>query len=184
LQGWNGTKWINILTNQTFALTAPVLAAANSYTFKMPLNTTAYAKYRLFGLSNEGTVAGWLQEAYFTEQTCNLDIDGDNIPNTQDTDSDGDGCPDAVEAGVTSNSSAQIASSARLTTTVISSAPGANGFANVIETANESGIYSGTYSYKYATDPTVVFCRDTDGDGIIDMEDLDDDNDGILDSIE
>ena len=56
--------------------------------------------------------------------------------------------------------------------------------ANVIETANESGIYSGTYSYKFAADATVVFCRDTDGDGIPDYLDTDDDGDGLADCLD
>jgi gliding motility-associated-like protein len=177
LQGWNGTKWVTILSNQTFAMNAPVLAQANSYTFKMPSNTTAYTKYRIFGLSSKGpdnSLAGWIQEAYFTEQTCNLDSDGDGIPNTQDTDSDGDGCSDAVEAGTVSGTSA----------TTVTGTYGANGFVNSLETATESGIYSGTYSYQFATDATFSSCRDTDGDGVTDVNDIDDDNDGILDSVE
>ncbi len=177
LQGWNGIKWVTILSNQTFAMNAPVLAQANSYTFKMPSNTTAYTKYRIFGLSSKGpdnSLGGWLQEAYFTEQSCNLDSDGDGIPNTQDIDSDGDGCSDAVEAGTVSGTSA----------TTVTGTYGANGFVNSLETATESGIYSGTYSYQFATDATFSSCRDSDSDGITDVFDLDDDNDGILDSVE
>jgi CshA-type fibril repeat protein len=169
VQGWNGTKWINILTNQTFAMTAPVLAPANSYTIKMPSNTTAYTKYRILGTSTKGTISTttWIQEAYFTEQSCNLDADNDGIPNAQDPDSDGDGCSDTIEAGVVG-----------LTTSY-----GANGFSNALETA-ESGVYNGTYSYQFATDATFSSCRDTDNDGVTDVNDIDDDNDGILDSVE
>jgi alpha-tubulin suppressor-like RCC1 family protein len=176
VQGWNGSKWINILTNQTFAITAPVLASANSYTIKMPSNTSAFTKYRIFGMSTKGTISTttWIQEVYFTEQSCNLDTDGDGRPNTQDTDSDGDGCSDAVEAGTVTGTSA----------TTVAGTYGANGFVNSLETATESGIYSGTYSYQFATDATFSSCRDTDGDGVMDVNDIDDDNDGILDTIE
>ena len=46
-------------------------------------------------------------------------------------------------------------------------------------------IYSHNSSPKiYATDPSNIFVTDTDGDGIDDINDLDDDNDGILDSDE
>ena len=61
---------------------------------------------------------------------------------------------------------------------------GNNGFANSIETATESGLYSGTYLYSRATDPTIKACLDSDYDGVADIDDLDDDNDGILDANE
>jgi hypothetical protein len=102
LQGWNGTRWIDIEKNKTIGATsAPTRAANNSYKFNMPNNITAYSRYRIYGTSNKGTVSGWIQEAYFFERTCNTDVDNDGIKNWQDLDSDGDGCPDAKEASVT-----------------------------------------------------------------------------------
>jgi gliding motility-associated-like protein len=121
-------------------------------------------------------------EAY---QICSLqDTDNDGVPNQLDLDSDGDGCADAVEAGTTYISTSGVASSAKLTTSVIPAPYGANGFANGLETVSESGAYTGTYTYNYAIDATISGCKDTDGDGISDINDLDDDNDGILDIIE
>jgi hypothetical protein len=113
-----------------------------------------------------------------------LDSDSDGIPNRLDLDSDGDGCPDAVEAGTTAIATSGVASSAKLTTSVIPAPYGANGFANGLETASESGLYSGSYTYNYAADATISACKDTDGDGVPDVYDLDDDNDGILDELE
>ena len=123
-----------------------------------------------------------------------LDTDNDGIPNTLDLDSDGDGCPDAKEANIQSSlSSGSIKNGTigSLTTNTVANAIagttgnyGANGFANVLETANESGIYSGIYNYIYSINASVNACFDSDSDGVADAFDLDDDNDGILDTIE
>jgi hypothetical protein len=61
---------------------------------------------------------------------------------------------------------------------------GNNGFANVLETSSESGIYSGTYNYSFATSKNYAACADLDQDGINDVVDIDDDNDGVLDDVE
>jgi len=121
-------------------------------------------------------------EAY---QICSLqDTDNDGVPNQLDLDSDGDGCPDAVEAGTTYISTSGVSSSAKLTTSVIPAPYGANGFANGLETATESGKYTGTYTYTNATNSSINGCTDTDSDGLGDLLDIDDDNDGILDTVE
>ncbi|MFN5440005.1 MAG: Ig-like domain-containing protein, partial [Bacteroidota bacterium] len=107
--------------------------------------------------------------------TCvDLDTDKDGVPNRLDLDSDGDGCSDASEAGTVKS----------LTATTVAGAYGANGFANSIETGSETGVYSGTYSYGNATNLQAKACLDTDADGVRDLDDLDDDNDGILDTVE
>jgi hypothetical protein len=123
-----------------------------------------------------------------------IDTDSDGIPNRLDLDSDGDGCPDSREAGVRTGvlTSASIQNRVNnvLTTTAnvanarTSSPFGINGFANSIETATESGLYSGTYTYDFALDANVNACLDTDSDGISDIIDIDDDNDGVLDVTE
>jgi hypothetical protein len=59
---------------------------------------------------------------------------------------------------------------------------GANGLANSLESAPESGTINYSSTYIYAKSPSLVYCTDTDGDGVVDLLDLDDDNDGILDS--
>ena len=120
-----------------------------------------------------------------------IDTDNDGIPNRLDLDSDGDVCPDALESGVkgvltTGNIINLTTPSGTSTTTtnvagaIATGTYGLNGFANALETSNESGIYSGTYTYNYATDASINGCIDSDGDGIVDVFDLDDDNDGVV----
>ena len=91
-----------------------------------------------------------------------------------------------MEAGTTAIATSGVLTTAKLTTSVIPSTPdyGNNGFANGLETTSESGLYTGTYSYKYALDATLNACRDSDNDGVPDITDLDDDNDGVLDRSE
>ena len=109
---------------------------------------------------------------------CIQDTDGDGIVNRLDLDSDGDGCSDAFESSSTLDKSKDY---------IFSGPYSANGLADRLETANESGvvIYSSTYSTN-ALDNTIKKCSiiDTDKDGISDEDDIDDDNDGVLDVTE
>jgi hypothetical protein len=152
----------------------------------MPGNYKAFLSYRIYAISMTGQ-GNWSTEAYFREVTCvDINTDADATPNRLDLDSDGDGCPDAVEAGTTFRTTSGVAIANRLTTSIIPSTPnyGANGFANGLETSNESGAYTGTYTYDYAKDANLSVCTDTEGDGVTDVLDLDDDNDGVLDTVE
>jgi hypothetical protein len=110
-----------------------------------------------------------------------IDTDSDGIPNRIDTDSDGDGCYDAVEAGTTAVSTSGVASANKLTAASIPSPWGANGFANGLETSAESGVYNATYSYDLAINASLAACTDTDNDGVPNITDIDDDNDGTTD---
>jgi hypothetical protein len=110
--------------------------------------------------------------------SCFLDSDGDGIANEFDLDSDGDGCYDAYEGGAMPFATDSIASPVY----------GANGLSNSLETSDDdtaTTTYTNTYS-NYAINPAVNLCSepDCDGDGIINLVDIDDDNDGILDAAE
>ena len=177
IEGWNGTTWSVIAANQVFGTSIPITATSNSYKFNMPDNYTAYSKYRIFGTSVSGTIGGWVQEAYFNERTCNSDVDGDGIPNSLELDSDNDGCADAIEAG---------SSTTATSTTVYPTGTDANtnGLLN-----NYEGTTAGSINYlnkytPYATSASINACLDTDTDGILDVNDIDDDNDGVLDDVE
>ncbi|WP_210150873.1 beta strand repeat-containing protein [Chryseobacterium scophthalmum] len=175
-------------------------------------NTGRYQYYRVLGTAGGNTVATTtIGEVNFVlapfttslhpKSTCTQDTDGDGFLNHLDLDSDGDGCPDAVEAGVSINAGASGSMSASggsiYTGGILSgtanayvgngtpSQYGANGYFNSIETSSESGIYNGTLTYsQYALANNLSVCADTDGDGINDIVDIDDDNDGVLDAVE
>ncbi|MGB2327172.1 MAG: hypothetical protein ACPH3L_05250, partial [Flavobacteriaceae bacterium] len=104
------------------------------------------------------------------------DTDSDGIPNSLDLDSDGDGCSDALEAGATTNTTADYA---------FTGAVGANGLVDALETTVDSGVinYTSTFSPNAVSD-FLAGCADTDSDGVNDLLDIDDDNDGILDATE
>jgi hypothetical protein len=207
LEGWNGTSWVALSATQ--AMNTP----STTYTFGNTLQAgTKYGRYRIAGTSTTAGVPanGRLAEVHVnyknyvaSEQpkaSCVNDTDGDGTLNHLDLDSDGDGCPDAVEAGVSINAAANgsmSASGGPIYTGGIASgtakayvgngAPaqyGDNGLFNDIETGTESGIYNSTYTYYYAKNNVHNLCLDTDGDGVGDLIDIDDDNDGVLDVVE
>jgi len=99
---------------------------------------------------------------------CNLDTDGDNTPDYLDTDSDGDGCLDAIEAtGNYTVSNTDI-----------------NGM--LIGGVDVNGVPLITNGGQVTTGAVIdntdsSACLDSDGDNVPDNIDLDDDNDGILD---
>ncbi len=126
------------------------------------------------------------------------DTDSDGTPDYLDLDSDGDGCYDKIEAGVTGYTTTGATTDSLAATTA--GEVGANGLDNDIENndtqlATTSGSYtitqtnSGTNDFQdgalYSPDCHCSFTEtDTDGDGICDSSDIDDDNDGIRDSDE
>lgn len=96
------------------------------------------------------------------------DSDGDGIPNDLDNDSDNDGCADAIEGGAAINFSQLDANS------MILGGIDSNGVPQLV---------AGGQSVGDSQDNTITACTsvDSDGDGVQDWLDLDDDNDGILD---
>ncbi len=123
--------------------------------------------------------------------TCDTDSDG--VVDYLDLDSDGNGCYDKVEAGVTGyTTNGSITDSLAATTFA---EVGSNGLDNDIENddtqaATTSASYtiiqtnSGTNDFQdAAVQATDCPCTglDTDRDGICDSVDIDDDNDGIID---
>jgi hypothetical protein len=154
-------------------------------------STQSFEKIRLSARRYTGA-NGYMYFDYLGIEDCITQVcddDGDGIPNTLDLDSDGDGCSDAKESGVTSlvattPAPAGMGATTGLANSVAPSPYSGNGFSDALQSATDSNTYKGTYTYQYAISKSYSICADTDGDGISDIIDLDDDNDGILDAIE
>jgi len=185
----------NFLYNQT--LTTPPYGANYCVTIQPPANVNVYS-IRVRQVLSAAILSGISLKGISNYN--DLDTDGDGIPNRLDLDSDGDGCPDAVEAGTATQAGAGNTSSGTIVNTGGSqtgvanaivgnntpAAYGANGFYSGVETNDTpSAAYTGQYTYnQYAVVSTLNACTDTDGDGIPDLFDIDDDNDGIVDATE
>ncbi len=102
------------------------------------------------------------------------DTDTDGVPNRKDLDSDNDGCSDAVESGNTTFADNNTSTFRQGVDT------NANGLIDTYEDAT-TGVLNYIPTYEFATDDSLNGCLDTDSDGIFDLVDIDDDNDGVLD---
>ncbi|MEP3374617.1 MAG: Ig-like domain-containing protein, partial [Maribacter dokdonensis] len=108
-----------------------------------------------------------------------IDFDNDGIPNFLDVDSDNDGCPDAIEGNGSYNYN-DIDENYTLTAAVDGTGvPG--GSPQAVGTTQNSSQQAAECSECHPTNPSYV---DSDNDTIGDFCDVDDDNDGILDTDE
>ncbi|CAM3304688.1 Ig-like domain-containing protein [Zobellia roscoffensis] len=108
-----------------------------------------------------------------------IDDDDDGIPNYLDLDSDNDGCPDAIEGGASYNYN-DIDENYTLTAAVDGTGvPG--GSSQTVGTSQDKSQQAAECSECHPTNPSYV---DSDNDTIGDFCDVDDDNDGILDTDE
>ena len=106
------------------------------------------------------------------------DMDGDGIPNQLDLDSDGDGCPDAREGAGNFNPTATASG------TLSSQKPNINFGTTVDDNGVPKEVGDSGQAVGQSQDISKNDCIDSDGDGYPDWQDLDDDNDGILDTVE
>jgi hypothetical protein len=176
--GGLGVGYQNTIANSTLVYSG---SSGSDVTFTMPIDAT---HVQFFGGDSHG---GW-GELRFQSNTqttvdySNCDFDNDGIPNHLDTDSDNDGCSDAIEGGASFDNS-NTNSNDELTGSIDS-----NGVPTIVTASGQSLGSSQNASVQDADcvdqcDPSSGNI-DTDGDGITDICDLDDDNDGILDSVE
>ncbi|WP_144895661.1 Ig-like domain-containing protein [Lutibacter sp. Hel_I_33_5] len=172
------SNWVTLANSLSYNTTevAGDFAASDSWKIEFN-NNTEYKYYRIVNLTvaNGG---GWLSQAFFGQYNCvDLDTDNDGISNRLDLDSDGDGCSDALESGATT-STAKDYQFPNVDT------QNSDGLVDAVDATGDGFIdYNSTYSL-YATSSTLKSCLDSDGDGVNDVIDIDDDNDGILDKNE
>ncbi|AUC79330.1 hypothetical protein CW736_08015 [Nonlabens sp. MB-3u-79] len=108
------------------------------------------------------------------------DTDNDGVPDHLDRDSDSDGCSDAVEGGANFTSANTDAND------MLTGSVDANGVPTIATGSGQSAGSSQNSGVQDANcpdpcDPVASGNIDTDGDGVSDICDIDDDNDGILD---
>ncbi len=107
-----------------------------------------------------------------------LDTDGDGIPNHYDLDSDNDGCPDAIEGAGSYDYDDIDARYTRLKAGVNVQGIPNNGTSQTVGTSTNKDVQSDICSPCNSGNPKF---QDFDGDGIGNICDNDDDNDGIPD---
>ena len=174
---------------------ADELNGTGTWFIEFPINATM----NVFTLNTTHTnTANFGQEGYslIVELCEDSNIDGDGIPPHLDLDSDGDGCPDAEEAGVlvipglttgdlvNSGGTTTGVTNARFVFTSPTNDANRDGFFDAADGVAIDGMPEYTNTYYFAQSATLDGCLDTDNDGVGDLADLDDDNDGILDTIE
>jgi len=206
----DGINWVTLSAPQTLVWNSP-----QDPVFTITQNAGNYKFYDLYSTQIDSWWPGNFEvtttlnttnynpSAHPKAGVCTTDTDGDGIPNQLDLDSDGDGCSDAYEAGVTTQSGVTMLSgtaingmpntTSTITNAIVAGPYDANGFANSVETTLESGVYESTYTYSKAINSSIISCPvctdplkldancDFDGDGITNENDIDDDNDGITD---
>lgn len=184
LEGWNGSDWVPLSNPQHMNTSNTIYQFENTNQ-----SNTAYPRYRIAGTGGSSLDNGRLNEVtiYYRNYRASLHPkmncidpfdDGDDIPPYLDLDSDGDGCSDSYEAGVIPVERAN------------------HSFVAVLEDSNGDGLHEGdgvdpdgdgnpNYVYlPYAYSAFNNRCANRDNDGQFDIEDIDDDNDGILDAVE
>ncbi len=210
LQGSNdGTNWMDLTTSFDYQVTE----SDNEVNVFVTQNADLYSFYRLQGDAGTTTQNGIVNEVTFNfndyvaskyfKSTCTEDLDDDGILNHLDLDSDGDDCPDSVEANVSPTTgrgqgTIENGTGGAVTTTTpnvddavftfTSNATNDSNGDGLLDSIDGSTVDGSTeYASFYAAnalDNTRDACLDSDDDGVGDLVDVDDDNDGILDTVE
>lgn len=189
----DGSNWTDLTGTQTFSstATAPAYGASgNSRKFPITGNTTPYLQYRIYGIS--GTTANsWTNELYFGSPVLTAGLSdisctyGANTSTTADDEItfklNPQGGTGTYSVAVSSGSVTPTTGTYG-TTTNFKLQPGSAGAGNVSLIITNTTITCDIT--ETIVDPGVVPFVDTDGDGIGNKVDLDDDNDGILDTVE
>ncbi len=199
LQGsLNGTTWVDLTS------AAVSLSTAANKVFTVNQNAGEYPYYRVLGVATATSLANPIFEitsilnasydpSAHPKGTCTVDTDNDGIIDSLDLDSDGDGCSDALEGGASFTTGALVTSTlaggnSGAGYTGTSTSPVIQNLGNTVgSTVTTLGvpIVAGTgQSIGLSQSGSINACIDSDGDGVANVDDSDDDNDGILDLVE
>ncbi|MCU7618435.1 hypothetical protein NZ698_14640 [Chryseobacterium sp. PBS4-4] len=165
----DGSSSYNYVSVPSGKVTPKLLLPSTTYTFRVyvygtPLNTS---------------IAHYDDFQFGTCVPVTKDTDNDGIPDFQDLDSDGDGCFDAIEGGGNVEQN-QINAQGRIVGSVdAEGVPELVNLGGLADVNNDQG-----QSVNNSANNAVNDCRDTDGDGVADINDVDNDNDGITDADE
>lgn len=189
LQGWNGSSWVDLSVAMYSTGTG-----ASDFSISNTLEVgTKYAKYRIVGVA--GTCSnGGIQEISLTayhfissaypKSTCSADLDNDSKYNHQDLDSDGDGSPDLAEAGVSPTTDVLAGPPANSQLDPNGTDDNSDGLNDSVD-PDKDGVVNYILTYtQYALNTSIKVSADLDGDGVTELLDYDDDNDGIPDVVE
>jgi len=141
--------------------TFPQVNFSVNYNFKSEMSIRVGAVARVAGASSGGrqhAIEFACITNYVNPVTYGIDTDSDGIPNNLDLDADNDGIYDAVESGH---------NQPHLNGVVVSTY-GANGLADIVETAPESGTLNYTITDSDASPPPDYLDTDSDDDGCSD----------------
>ncbi len=172
----------NQLIYETGTIYPTSVISGNSYHLISLPNLEGVKYMKITGLHAATNIGFGLRDIFLVG--CTQDYDGDGIPNKFDTDSDNDGCPDAVESNAVSASQGYLFS--QLDERYMVDLPiGTSGNVAGVPDSNRNnpvGAYdTSVQSYECdSCDPLSSIFTDFDQDGIADSCDDDLDNDGIL----
>ncbi|GAA5225000.1 hypothetical protein GCM10025777_56310 [Membranihabitans marinus] len=185
----DGSSWVELTSSDRALNTSPLVFSVNinadRYKYYSIRNTVTGA---LAVANTIGEITSAVSSSYLasrnTKSTCSDDLDGDGVPNHLDLDSDGDGCYDSYEASVTGSTKTGAYTDSLTIPEGQTTGVGVNGLADHVETSADSDEINYSSTYFYAVSSALNVCADSDEDGIGDLVDIDDDNDGILDAVE
>ena len=166
----------------TYNIVGNVVTTTDQYAGELKLAEGAYNQVNILYQFNDigGGITNPTDFAFYTLSSCtdDIDTDSDGIVDRLDLDSDGDGCSDAEEGAGSFTIAAGHIQNDTLTGGV-----DANGVPTAA-TASGQGVGDAQDSGTASCACPHASYVDSDGDGIDNVCDLDDDNDGIVDSNE
>jgi len=164
-----------VIYKDRYPASLPATISVSAETFLVNPTVAVIIKHNA---ANSGSLDPFISLFSYDAPTfCDTDMDG--IVNSLDLDSDGDGCYDLQEATVPGHTKNGSATDSTLTSVAT---VGLNGLANSLEVEDsDSTGLNYNHTYFIAESAILNACADTDMDGIGDLIDIDDDNDGVLD---